>query len=131
MTPGTPTPTASGGTGAATPGAAVSAFMAAAKVEDLQALAAVWGTAEGSIRDQISRSELEMREVYIVKCLRHDQYTVLSDGSAPAGKRLMNVQLKRGTLTRATNFTLVASPQGRWYVERLDLEPLNDICLAR
>ena len=57
-----------GAPGAATPAAAVDAFLAAAKAEDLQAMSAVWGTPTGSVRDQIPRDELDKREIYIIRC---------------------------------------------------------------
>jgi hypothetical protein len=105
--------------------------MTAAKAEDLQALAAVWGDATGSVRDRWPRQEVEMRAVYLVKCLRHDKYTVLSDASAGTGKRVINVQVSAGRLTRSTKFTVTQGPQSRWYVENLELAPLDDICLMK
>jgi hypothetical protein len=131
MPPATTASPGSGATGAATAREAVTAFMTAAKAEDLQALAAVWGTTDGSVRDQLSRSELEMREIYIMKCLRHDKYEVISDATAGSGGRVIAVQVTKGNLTRSTNFTVVPGPQNRWYVFNLELEKLNDICLLR
>ena len=129
----TPTPSAgtTGGVGAATARTAVDAFMAAVKAEDLQALGAIWGTQQGPAREQMSRADLEMREYYIVKCLRHDKYTILSDAGAPAGARVFTVQLTYGPLTRSTNFSLVPGPQNRWYVRDVELKQVDDICLKR
>ena len=119
--------------GGGTPAEALSGFMAAAKSEDLQAVGAFWGDPEGSAREKMSRSEFEMRAFIVVKCVRHDKYTVLSEGSAAGGRRVMNVQITkdggpRGVLTKSSNFTLVRGPQSRWFVENVDLEPLTPIC---
>lgn len=124
----TPTPGTASGPGGATPTEALAMFMTAAKSEDLQAVSAMWGDNEGLARDKMSRQELEMRTYIIVKCVRHDRYTVLSDGSTAGGRRQMSVQLTKGGITKASNFTLSPSPQGRWLVEKIDLEALTPIC---
>ena len=124
----TPTPGAASGPGAATPTEALATFMAAAKAEDLQGVSAIWGDHEGLARDKMTRQELEMRTYIIVKCVRHDRYTVLADGSAVAGRRQLNVQLTKGGVTRSSNFLLAPGPNGRWLVEKIDLEALTAIC---
>jgi hypothetical protein len=128
---GSPTPstsTAVGGTGATTPAGAITGFMAAAKAEDLQAVGNFWGTSTGPAREQMSRSEFEMRAYYIVKCVRHDSFTTLGESNAAGGQRVVQVQLKKNALTKVTTFTLVPGPQGRWYVYSLELTALNEIC---
>ena len=127
--PATPTPAATlGGPGAASAGAALTAMMAAVKAEDIQAFAAVWGDQKGSVRDQWPRSELEMRAYITMKCLRHDKFTVLSDGNGIGGRRVLNVQINYKDLAKVTNFTVVPGPQSRWYVEIFDMAPLDEIC---
>jgi hypothetical protein len=114
--------------GGATTTEAIAAFMAAAKAEDLQAVGAVWGDHEGLARDKMPRSEFEMRAFYIVKCLRHDRYSVLSETNAASGRRMAHVQIVKGALTKATDFKLVRGPSGRWFVEQAELNPLTQIC---
>jgi hypothetical protein len=129
----TPTPAtnAVGTVGGSTPLEALAAFMTAAKAEDLQAVAAVWGDHEGLARDKMSRQELEMRTYIIVKCVRHDSYKVVSDGAAASGRRVMNVQVTkaagppRGTLNVSSTFTMARGPQGRWFVEIVEMKPLE------
>lgn len=123
-----PAPGASGGIGGATPADAVAMFMTAAKTEDLQAVGTVWGDAQGLTREKITRQEFEMRSYYIVKCLRHDRYSILSEGNAAGGRRVVAAQVTKGSLTKSTSFTLARGPQGRWLVENLELEPLTQIC---
>ena len=130
-----PTPSTTAGTtgalgqsGGATPEAVITSFMAAAKSEDLQALGNYWGTSAGPAREQMSRNEFEMRAFYILKCVRHDTYKVLSLSTPSLGKRVASVQISKGQVTKTTNFTLVVGPSGRYFVENLELEPLNAIC---
>lgn len=127
-----PTPSTStvavGGVGAESASAAVTSFMAAAKTEDLQAIGGIWGTASGPAREAMTRQELEMRSYIIVKCVRHDRYTTLGESNAAGGRRVIGVQITKGQLTKSTNFTLVPGPQSRWFVEKVDLEPLTQIC---
>ena len=123
---------APGAPGAATPSAAVTAFMDGVKAGDLQAISAVWGTSAGSIRNDIPEPELSKREFYLITCTKHDKFSIVADASGPDGRRILAVQITRGSLTRSTNFTLVTGPQSRWYVESLEVSPkLDDICKAR
>lgn len=117
--------------GAATPSAAVTAFLDAGKAGDLQAMSAVWGTSTGSIRDQMDAKQIEQREIYLISCTKHDRFTVVSEAPGPQGMRVLNVQITRGALTRASNFSVVQGPQNRWYVFNFEIFPLDDICKAR
>ena len=123
---------APGAPGAASPSAAVTAFMDAVKAGDLQAISAVWGTTTGSIRNDIPEPDLSKREIYIISCTKHDTFKIGSETSGPAGERTLPVDITRGTLTRSTNFHVVMGPDNRWYVLNLDVTPaLDDICKAR
>ncbi len=125
-----PRPAASNATGGADAQSAIRAFMTAAKQQDLQALGAVWGNANGPARDAISREELEKRELIMMRCLRHDRYDIAGDAPNPGGSRAMVVNLTYKDLSRSTNFVVVRGPANRWYVEKFDLDPLQGICLA-
>ena len=125
-----PTAATGNATGGADAQAAIRAFMAAAKQQDLQALGAVWGNASGPARDAISREELEKRELIMIRCLRHDRYDIAGDAPNPGGSRAMVVNLTYKDLSRSTNFVVVRGPANRWYVEKFDLDPLQGICLA-
>lgn len=121
-----------GGPGARAPRPAVDAFLAAIRAQDLQALAAVWGTADGPIRDnkRLSRSELEQRELVLIRCFKHDHYRVTSDEPAANAERVLRVTLDRGTLSRSTNFYVVRGGD-RWYVRSADMEGVRDLCAAK
>jgi len=120
-------------TGAADPRGAVLAFLDAAKNQDLQALSAVWGSVDGSVRDTgaIPRDEMEKRELVMICYLTHDSHQIVNDAPAANNERVVSAQLKRGPLSRTTNFFTVAGPGGRWYVRAFDMEPLTDLCKTK
>ena len=120
-------------TGGSSARSAVLAFLDAGKSQDLQALAAAWGSTDGSVRDTggIPHDEMEKRELVMMCYLSHDSHTILSDAQAANNERVLNVQLKRGTLTRTANFYAVPGPAGRWYVRSFDMEALTDLCKAK
>jgi hypothetical protein len=125
-------PVASGSTsGAADPVSAVRTYLAAVKAQDLQAMSLVWGTAQGPARAQMDRDYLEKAELVVVRCLAHDSYDVIGDAPGIAGKRVFAVALKRRDLTKTTNFNVVSGPSRRWYVESVDMEPLQQFCSNR
>jgi hypothetical protein len=117
--------------GAATPAAAAGVVFAAAKDGDIQLLSTVWGDSLGSVRRTMDRTELEQRGYIMLRCLRHDKFSVVSEGPGLQGARVLAIQVANGPLTRSTNFTVVKGPQSRWYVYNFDIEPLNDICKVR
>jgi len=118
-------------TGARDAGAAVRAYLAAAKTQDLQAMSAVWGTPTGAARETIPRDELDKRELINMRCLAHDSYAIISDAPGTGGRRVFAVALKRRDLTRTTNFYAVPGPSGRWYLESFDPDPIQDLCTRR
>ena len=110
---------------------ALTKFLQAAKAQDVQALANVWGTSRGAARTFMAPEELEMRVIYMLKCLRHDSYSVLTETPALGDKRTFATQLKYGPLTAVTDFTTTPGPEGRFYLEMLNLEKVNVICSAK
>ncbi|HJR63327.1 MAG TPA: hypothetical protein VJ803_06465 [Gemmatimonadaceae bacterium] len=131
------TPGGTGGTGAGvgqTPGApsaraAVEAFLASVRAQDLQAMSIIWGTSRGPARDVLpDREQLEKRELIMQCYLAHDRFRILSDTRTGEESHTVVVSLTKGDLTRQTNFYTVRGPSDRWYVERADLEPVEDLC---
>jgi hypothetical protein len=119
-----PNAAASDLTGAPTPRGAVERFLAAVRAQDLQAMGVVWGTKAGPVKD-IPRQELEQREMIMARCLEHDSASFLEDSPGTEGDRLIRFTLYRGTLTRTTTFTVVSSPESRWYVEQINLRDVH------
>jgi hypothetical protein len=124
-------PFASGSGGATSPRAAVAGFLAAARNQDLQAMASVWGTAVGPARNTIPRDELEKRELIMMCYLRHDRYSLVSDAESTGGQRRLEVELEQGMLIRTSAFMVVPGNDNRWYVQSFDMEALRDFCSKR
>jgi hypothetical protein len=118
-------------TGATDAATAIRGFLSAAKQADLQALGAMWGNAQGPARDQWPREELEKRELIMMCYLKHDRYDILGDAPNPGGTRAVIVSLTLGDLTRSTNFDVVRASNSRWYVQNVDVKPLQDFCSRR
>lgn len=131
----TSTPTApeitGSGSGAVGPREALQRFMATAKAQDIQAMADVWGSQSGPARASIPKEELEKRLIYMMRCLRHDSYSIISETVATDGERVYSVEVRRGSLTPNANFTSTPGPQNRWYLRTLQLDKLNSICVSR
>lgn len=118
-------------TGAPDATSAIRGFLAAAKQTDLQAMGALWGNAQGPARDQWPREELEKRELIMMCYLKHDHYDILGDAPNPGGTRAVVVSLSLGDLTRSTNFDVIRGPESRWYVQNVDVKPLQEFCARR
>lgn len=116
--------------GATTPREAVTRFMASAKVQDLQAMSNIWGGPKGPARETMDKEALEMREVIMMRCLKHDTFAIVSEGGA-AEDRVLAVDLKLRNLTARTDFTTTRGPKNRWYVKVFAMEPLKSICTAK
>ena len=117
--------------GAASAREAVAKFMAAAKAQDIQAFANVWGTSAGPVRSTMPAAELEMRAIILIGCLKHDSYRVLSENPAENQERVVALESRYQDLTRSANYFVTRGPANRWYVRQVDIERLNDICARR
>jgi len=112
--------------GAASPKAAVEMMLAAAQIQDIQALAAVWGDEQGMARDRIDRAELEVRALTMICLLRHDSQKLGEPQQAGGGRYLINVDLTQKTNSATTTFTVARTPAGRWLVHTFELIPLQN-----
>ena len=117
--------------GGATPREAVTRFMAAAKAQDLQAFANVWGSSAGPARGTMAAEELEKREIIMMCWLKHDSFRVISESPAENQERVFNIESKYRDLTRSANYFVTLGPANRWYVRQVEVEKLNDICQRR
>lgn len=117
-------------TGAPTARDAAMMFLGAAKAQDLQAMGAVWGTAQGASRDHMDREQLDRRLLILQPCYVADRSQVLDEsmGAGPTERRI-RLQLTRGTRTKTIEFKVVRGPSSRWYVEDVDYDNLQaDFC---
>jgi hypothetical protein len=108
---------------------AVSQFIAAARAQDLQAMSAVWGNADGPTRARVERQELERRLLIIVCHLKHDESRIGPPQAGEAGRLLHVVELTQGPRTASLTFTTIRNRRSdRWYVENVDLAPVRAFC---
>lgn len=114
--------------GGATPDAAVQRFFAAVHAQDLQAMGAVWGTSAGAARETMDRTELEKREVILQCYFNFDTFRILGSQPAQEGREVVHVELVRGGQARTPNVFTVKGPNGRWFVENLDIAAVRDFC---
>jgi hypothetical protein len=116
-----------------TPGApdarsAARAFLDAGKAQDLQALSAVWGSGNGPLRNMVSHDELEKRELVMMCFLRHSTDSIGVPEAAAGSRIIFPVSLTQGSVTRTTTLTTMLGPSSRWYVEKIDLRPIEPLC---
>jgi len=64
-------------TGAPTARDAATMFVSAAQSQDLQAMGAVWGSAQGAARDNMDREQLDRRLIILQPCYVHDRAQIL------------------------------------------------------
>jgi hypothetical protein len=114
-------------TGAPAPRLAVEHFLNAVKSQDIQAMSSIFGTNSGPARDHIDRVELEKRMLIMQCFFNHDKFRITGEGMQ-AGKRVFQLELTLGTLTRQTSAQVVEGPSQRWYVESLDIAAVRDFC---
>ncbi len=115
--------------GAESADAAVRAFLAAARSNDMRGLATVWGNAESPVRDRAKPNEVEQRAMIIICHLRHEQATLGMPQTGQGGRQLIPVDLTQGDLKGRTTFTAVQNAKtGRWFVEDVGLTPVAAFC---
>jgi hypothetical protein len=116
-------------TGAPSSAMAVTQFLSAARAQDLQALSAVWGNADGPTRDRVERQELERRLLIIVCHLKHDESRIGPPQAGEEGRVLHAVEMTQGVRTATVSFTTIKNRRSdRWYVENVDLAPVRAFC---
>lgn len=115
--------------------AAVRAFLFAARASDFRGLVAVWGNAEGTVRERAARGpdanpkEVEQRAMIIACHLKHDDATIGVPQPGAEGRRVFPLELAQGEIRLRTTITTVQQVRtGRWFVEDVDLAPVRLLC---
>jgi hypothetical protein len=115
-------------TGGASAQLAVDQFLRAVKSRDLQAMSTIFGTNNGPARETMDRTELEKREIILACYFNNDSYRILGERSGQGGHREVNVELRKGNMTRQSTFYAVRGPGDRWYVDNMDIAAVRDFC---
>jgi len=114
--------------GAATPTAAISAFMTAIKEQDLDGLSYIWGSEKGPASEIVDKSQLRKRELIMECYFQHDSYRIVADVATTATMHVVTLQVTKGSFTRETKTQVVLGPANRWFVANPELVPLKDLC---
>lgn len=142
----------SGGAPGVGPALSVERFLRASNAGDLEAMARLFGTAEGAIAEArgnalscffraigsvfgvsqtcLSRFDIERRMDAIARILRHDDYRLTGEEPVPARRHpttRMLVSLRRGDREYpGVPFVVVRAPDGRWLIEQIGLEQITN-----
>ena len=79
-------------------------------------------------RDQFDRSELEKRLIVMQGCYDSDKHRIVDETPGDNGKRVLRVEITKGTVTKTPRFTTVKGPSDRWYVEDADFAAVSALC---
>ena len=101
-------------------GPAVSAVEGARRDEDSR-------REEWARRDEeLQRQEVERQELIMISLLRHDTQTIGDAQRIDQGRFLVSVALSKGKAMANTKFTLAQGAASRWFVQEIDLKPLQN-----
>ena len=101
---------------------------AAQMADEIDAMARLFGTTEGSILDRDPRDEVEQRMFLIARILEHTDYAIAGERAVPGRSREaieVNVRLTTATGDVDVPFTVVQAG-GDWLIEKIGLEAITN-----
>ena len=105
-----------------TASAAVQNFMRAVADSNLNAMASLWGTANGSAARTKQPADYERRIVVMRSYLVNDDWRIVSDTpDGSEGRHSVQVQLRRQACTWTVPFAVLQLSDKSWIVNQLDL----------
>ncbi|HEX7049772.1 MAG TPA: hypothetical protein VF188_06120 [Longimicrobiales bacterium] len=110
------------------PALVVERFLRAANANDLETMARLFGTTEGSVLERDPRADVERRMFALASILRHDDYALRGTGIVPG--RLdqavqVVVELKIDQREIPVPFTVVRTEDEGWLVEKIEIERIT------
>ncbi|HLU26076.1 MAG TPA: hypothetical protein VKZ58_10275 [Longimicrobiales bacterium] len=110
------------------PALVIERFLQAVNAQDLETMARLFGTEEGSILNRDPRPEVEKRMYTLALILRHQDYRL--EGERPVPGRLgQAIQLVVGmrfpNRQVSVPYTLVRTKTGHWLIEQIDVERIT------
>lgn len=114
--------------GAPTAEQAVRSFLDAAQADQYPRMARLFGTRDGPAEARLGVTNVEQRMVVLAGLMEHEDYRVESSRlTEPAPHRQRFSAQLRGTRQGDVSVPMfvVRSERGRWYVERVDTDPLT------
>jgi hypothetical protein len=106
----------------------VAAVRCATKARDIDSMARLFGTRDGSILDRDPRADVEQRMYALASLLQSDDYSVQGQNIVPGrvGEALqLTVSMTQGGRELSVPFIMVRSRNGDWLVEQIDTRALN------
>lgn len=107
---------------------AVHRFLNGVDARDYMAMGRQFGTRQGPAESRMGTTELEQRMIVLAGLLRHDDYSLRREDLAQLGPhRSRYVATLSGTREGEVDlpFVTAQTEDGRWYVERIDVNPLT------
>lgn len=107
---------------------AVERFLAGVRAEDYMAMGQQFGTRKGPAEERLGVTEVEQRMIFLSGLLQHEEADLREADLARTGEwRTRFVATLQGTDQGRVAVPIVAveSKEGRWFVERIDTDPLT------
>jgi hypothetical protein len=114
--------------GGMAPGEVVERFLKAASDKQYGTMAELFGTTGGSILARDARPDAERRMYAIATVLEHERFALRDQLPVPGSatrEMAITVALTHRGRTIDVPFTTVPGPDGRWFVEKVDLQAVT------
>jgi hypothetical protein len=103
-------------------------FLRAANQNDLDTMAALFGTKEGSVARSWSRKEIDDRMFLLASLLRHSDYSISAEQIVPgrrdvATQYTVSLVLQQGPVQ--VPFTMVRFGDNQWIIEQIGIERIT------
>lgn len=106
----------------------VEQFMRAANAKDLDAMARLFGTKDGSVFGRWPKDEIEKRMFVISTELKHEDFSVTAEQIVPgrgADATKLTVKLRKDGRDYNVPFTLVRYKNESWLVEQIGIDVIT------
>jgi hypothetical protein len=106
------------------PDQTVEQVLAAANAGDLDRMANLWGTEQGSEAEvrRFSETDRLQRLTIMQRMLRSESHMVTATDATDPSKRVLTVAITQGSRRFAVPFTLVPSRAGGWLIREIGLD---------
>lgn len=126
-----PTPAPSGPGSSVAPALVVEQFLRAVNANDLDTMARLFGTIDGSIIGRDTRKQVDDRMFALASILRHSDYSLEGEQIVPGRRDVATQLLVRMVLpdgrSAVVPFTLVYSSDRTWLIEQIAVERLTNL----
>ena len=92
--------------------------------DEIETMARLFGTREGSVLERHPRDEVEQRMFLIARILQHTDYALAGERAVPGRSREaieVRVNLTTNEGVKTVPFTVVRTSAGEWLIENIDL----------